>query len=173
MMMFPKCKGTVTVYETNEILKPKPYSFFAFFIKSNVVSENNYPRETTKIVPLYDNETYIDCEDNFTEEQRQSIIAFNVTSVKDFLEHEQFNKISKKVCLECYRYVKDVFECDGEEPDNGYDIVKIDGQFYLIRILLTGKIKYCRPLGSKHLIEDLDICYQSVYVKQNLLKNIK
>ena len=171
--MFPNCKGTVIVYKTNEILKPKPYSFFAFCIKSNTVSENNYPRETTVIVPLYDNETYIDCEDNFTAEQKQSIKEFNVTNVKDFIEQEEFNKISKRVCIECFRFVKDFFESEGEEPVNGYDIVKINGQFYLLRILPTGNIKYCRPLASNHLVENLDLCYQSVYVKQNLLKNLK
>ena len=173
MMMFPNCKGVVSVYETNTILFPRnsKYCFFGFIVKSNYVKECNYPKETTKIFPLSDNEIYVECEENFTAEERQIVEEFNITSVKDFLQHDQFSKNAKKVCIECYRYVKDIYELDGEEPDNGHDIIKIQGRYFLFRILPSGHIKYCRPLASDHLIENLALCYQSIYVRNNLLKN--
>ena len=97
----------------------------------------------TKYTPLYDDEVYVECEDNFTEEERNIIEEFEVTNVKEFIEHPEFSREQKHYCLRCYKYVKETYEQTGNEPIDAHSIVTMKNLFVVFRVLRSGLIKYC------------------------------
>jgi hypothetical protein len=123
-------------------------TLFAFICNANTVSEINYPKETTKVTPLFDKEVYVECENNFTENERQIIQSFRIISVKQLTQHTGFTRQDKTRCLECYKFVKTTFEETGEEPPNGHNTIQIGDIFVLVRISKTGLIKYVKPAAD-------------------------
>ena len=103
------------------------------FIISKIFLQN-FPKTTqftTKNTDLI-----INCENNFTENEKKVIKKFNINNINDLVHHPHINLNDKQRCLKCYT-----------KKTTNYLIIQLDMYSIEIRINEDGTIKYCKSLG--------------------------
>lgn len=118
--------------------------------------------KTTKLTVCEDSESevtlcsdiIVNCEDNFTEDEKQVIDRFDICNVEHLVRHEQISKHDKQRGLKCYQYVRERYGTTGVEPFNGHCMIQMDSYAFNVRILPSGQIKYCRSFGKRNVQTD-------------------
>jgi uncharacterized protein YkuJ len=90
----------------------------------------------------------VDCENNFTRDEKEVIDKFNINNIEDLIRNNKIDKIDKQRCLKCFAYVRERYELMGTEPPNGHNVIQLEKLAISIRILPNGIIKYCKSLGE-------------------------
>lgn len=125
-------------------------SIFNFKMKKITMFHQCNLLETSKIIPLRENEDEIivDCENNFSEDEKKIIHAYKINKIEDLLIHEKIGNIDKFKCLKYYKIACENYKC------NGYEVMicLVPVQFYDYRINLIilgdGTIKYFNSMGK-------------------------
>jgi hypothetical protein len=115
----------------------------------------NFP-DTTKMTAIEDEENEIsicsdiivDCENNFSEDEKKIIEKFNITNVEDLIRNNKISKNDKHRCLKCFAYVRERYELAGIEPFNGHNSIQLEKYVICLRILPDGTIKYTKSCGE-------------------------
>lgn len=126
-------------------------SVFNFKIKKIAFFSSHFPK-TTKKLPLNHKENdsmIIDCEKNFSEEERKVIREYNIHQMKEFMADKRIYSLDKYKCLKDYKYACDNYELNGFEVVNELSTVQFDKYMFHILVLHDGRIKYCGSLGEK------------------------
>lgn len=124
----------------------KSITLFAFVAQKSSICECNYPSDKTKITSLFDDDIYIDCEENFDEREINLIVLLDIKCVEDFLREPSITRECKDQCIECFRYAKEFKAKHGFEPHNSHLFLMLQKELILIRVLSSGLIKYCMPI---------------------------
>jgi hypothetical protein len=90
----------------------------------------------------------VDCENNFTRDEKEVIDKFNINNIEDLIRNNKIDKNDKQRCLKCFAYVRERYELMGTEPPNGHNVIQLEKLAISIRILPNGIIKYCKSLGE-------------------------
>jgi len=90
----------------------------------------------------------VDCENNFTRDEKEVIDKFNINNIEDLIRNNKIDKKDKYRCLKCFAYVRERYELMGTEPPNGHNVIQLEKYGISIRILPNGFIKYCRSWGE-------------------------
>ena len=96
----------------------------------------------------------VDCENNFTSDEKNTIEKFNITNIEDLIRNDKISKNDKQRCLKCFSYVRTRYNLTGIEPFNGNNVTQFEKYAICIRILPDGIIKYCTSLGSNNVEKD-------------------
>ena len=93
----------------------------------------------------------VDCENNFTSDEKNVIDKFNINNIEDLIRNNQISKNDKQRCLKCFAYVWKKYEFNGIEPFNGNNVIQLEKYAITIRILPNGIIKYCKSFGEQNV----------------------
>lgn len=128
--------------------------------------------DTTKFIEIIDNsdkinkknfdgltKIIVNCENNFSIEEKNIIKEYNIKNIEDLLRNEKISKEDKirsikcyKIIItKCYKIIITKYELTGIEPLQCHNCIKINNILFDIRILADGSIKYCKSLGEKSL----------------------
>lgn len=95
----------------------------------------------------------IQCEPNFTKDERDVINEYNIYNINDLIRNEKISKDDKQRTLRCYKYVMARYDAMDVEPFNGNNAIKLDKYLFGIRIIPDGNIKFYKSLGEKNRSE--------------------
>jgi hypothetical protein len=91
-------------------------------------------------------ELFVDCSPNFTQQQIDTIMSYNIKSLPDILLHKEIPYKDKKRCVKCYDRINTFVEFNNFEPLDSNCILQINNNLYDIRILPDKSIRFCRIL---------------------------
>ena len=131
---------------------------YKFITEQLSIFTPNFP-DTTKMTACetddndisINSDIIVDCENNFSKDEKDIIDKFNITNIEDLIRNDKISKNDKQRCLKCFAYVRQRYELMGIEPFNGHNVIQLEKYAICIRILPTGIIKYCSSLGDKNL----------------------
>ena len=110
----------------------------------------NFP-DTTKIIACDTcSDIIIDCENNFSTDEKEVIDKFNISNIENLIRNDKISKNDKHRCLKCFGYVHQRYKLMGIEPANGHNLIQLEKYTISIRILPDGIIKYCKSLGEQN-----------------------
>lgn len=117
----------------------------------------NFP-DTTKMIACEATEPIsicsniiVDCENNFTMDEKKVIDKFNINNVEGLIRHTRISENDKQRCLKCFAYVRGKYELMGIEPANGHNTIQLEKYAISIRILPDGTVKYCKSWGEQNI----------------------
>ena len=90
----------------------------------------------------------VDCEGNFTEDEKRVTDKFNISSIDSLIRHKDISQVDKTRSLKCLSYVRGRYSLTGIEPVNGHNPIQLEIYLIDIRILPDGHVKYCKSLGK-------------------------
>jgi hypothetical protein len=98
-------------------------------------------------------EIIVDCEDNFSIDEKNVIDKFNINRVKDLIKNDKISNSYKKNCKEVVKCLRKRDNSNGNEPLNGNCLIKFEKYKIGLRILPTkilpaGHIKYYKSWGE-------------------------
>ena len=139
---------------------PEQYIFTSYKLS---IFQPTFP-DTTKFIKIIDNsdkinkkkydgltKIIVNCENNFSIEEKNIIEEYNIKNIEDLLRNEKISKEDKKRSIKCYKIIITRYELTGIEPLQCHNCIKINNILFDIRILIDGSIKYCKSLGEKSL----------------------
>jgi len=129
---------------------------YKFITEQVSIFAPNFPA-TTKMIACETSETdlsicsdiIVNCENNFTSDEKMVIDKFNINNIEDLIRNNKISRNEKQRCLKCFAYVRDRYELMGIEPFNGHSVIHLEKYAISIRILPDGIIKYCKSLDNK------------------------
>ena len=133
-------------------------SIFNFKIKKITLFNQMFPK-TTKMIFLnkYDNEygnhVIIDCNANFTQDEKKVIDDYQISNIHELMNHHRIHKIDKKNCLTYYKYMIDNYYLNGFEILHSFVKVQFDNYLFNLIVLHDETIKYCSSSGEKIYID--------------------
>ena len=165
-----KCEKC-SFYEGEKILKDMFETIqnnkYKFITEEVTIFPQSFP-DTTIMISLATRETrtpmsdvIIDCENNFTSNEKNVIDKFNINNIEDLIRNIHISNYDKHRCLKCYKYVCERYELMGYEPFNGHNMIQLEKYAIYIRILPNGIIKYCKSLGEKN-VKDFTIIQMGI-----------
>lgn len=130
---------------------------YKFITQQVSIFHSMFP-DTTKMIACetYDtdisicSDIIVDCENNFTIDEKNVIDKFNINNIEDLIRNDKISKNDKQRCLKCFAYVRERYELMGIEPFNGHNVIQLEKYTICIRILPNGIIKYCKSLGEQN-----------------------
>lgn len=140
---------------SKKFLKDIENDRYTFFTRKISFLDFVFPKETI-VIPLSNNKIdmttclLIDCNNNFTEDEKKVINDYSIFNVEDVIRHNKITNYDKSRTIKCFHYVKMKFELAGFEPPNGHINIKMEKYLINVRILPTGIIKYCVSAGEKN-----------------------
>ena len=145
------CELIYDCLEQDELL-----SKYKFITEQVSIFTLNFP-DTTKMIACETDKNdisiisdiIVDCENNFSKDEKEVIDKFNINNIEDLIRNEKISKNDKQRCLKCFAYVRDRYELTGIEPFNGHNVIQLEKYAISIRILPNGIIKYCKSLGEQ------------------------
>lgn len=131
---------------------------YRFITEQVSIFARNFP-DTTKMIPCETSETdisicseiIVDCENNFTSDEKIVIDKFNINSIEELIRNNKISKNDKQRCLKCFAYVRKRYELMGFEPSKGHTVIQLEKYAICIRILPDRIIKYCKSLGEQNV----------------------
>lgn len=141
--------------KSKEFIKNIENDKYKFFTRKISFIDFVFPTGTI-VIPLSNDEIdmttclIIDCNNNFTKDEKTVIDNYNIFKVEDVIRHNKITNYDKQRTIKCFHYVKKRFELGGIEPFNGHVFIKMDKYLLNIRILPTGEVKYCACAGEKN-----------------------
>ena len=131
---------------------------YKFITEQVSIFSPNFPDSTKMIACETDkndisicSDIIVDCENNFTRDEKEVIDKFNINNIEDLIRNNKIDKNDKQRCLKCFGYVRERYELMGIEPFNGHIVIQLEKYAISIRILPDGIIKYCKSLGEKNV----------------------
>jgi hypothetical protein len=129
---------------------------YKFITKEVSIFPMNFPK-TTIIFWVDTNESEInmctdiivDCENNFTEDEKRVIDKFNISSIDSLIRNKDISQVDKTRSLKCLSYVRGKYSLTGIEPCNGHNPIQLEKYLIDIRIQPDGHVKYCKSLGQR------------------------
>jgi len=149
-----KCEKCL-IDDANKAIQNNKYKFITEQVS---IFAPNFP-DTTEMIVCETNKTdisicsdiIVDCENNFTSNEKNVIDNFNINNIEDLIRNNKISKNDKHQCLKCFAYVCKRYELMGIEPFNEHVVIQIEKYAISIRILPDGIIKYCRSLREKNV----------------------
>ena len=131
---------------------------YKFITKQVSIFSPCFP-DTTKITQCETDETdisicsdiIVDCENNFTSDEKNVIDKFNINNIEDLIRNDKISKYDKQRCLKCFKYVRERYELMGIEPYNGNNSIQLEKYLIALRILPDGIIKYFKSMGETNI----------------------
>jgi hypothetical protein len=131
---------------------------YKFITEQVSIFTPNFP-DTTKMIACETDKNdisicsdiIVDCENNFTSDEKEVIDKFNINNIEDLIRNEKISKNDKQRCLKCFAYVCKRYELMGIEPLNGHNVIQLEKYAISIRILPNGIIKYCKSWGEQNV----------------------
>ena len=125
-------------------------SIFNFKLKKLSYFESMFPKTTKKIeMNNYEDDNIVDCENNFTEDEKNIIYNYKINKIEDLLINPRIDKIEKYKCLKYYKFTSENYNLNGFEVFNKTISIHFNKYVFNIIILYDGSIKYCSSLGEK------------------------
>lgn len=150
-----KCEECLRYDACKELLDTIQKNKYKFITEKVSIFRPNFP-DTTNMFELEDDDILIDCENNFSTDEKQVIEKFNINNIEDLLRHDKISDLDKQRCVACYKYICEQYEIMGFETFKGHNAIQLEEYGVNIRILPNRKIKYCKSLG-KIIVKDLRI----------------
>lgn len=123
---------------------------YKFITKQVSIFGPNFP-DTTKMIACERSDIIVDCENNFTSDEKIVIDKFNINNIEDLIRNNKISRNDKQRCLDCFAYVRKRYELMGIEPFNGHNVIQLEKYAISIRILPDRIIKYCNSLGEQNV----------------------
>jgi len=116
------------------------------------IFEYTFPKTTKKIeINNYENDIIIiDCENNFTEEEKNVIDSYKINKLQDLMTDIRINNLEKIKCLKYYKLITENYKLNGYDVFNETVSVLFNNYIINIIILHDGSIKYCSSSGEKN-----------------------
>ena len=126
-------------------------SIFNFIVNQRAFFSFNFPKTTQKISVKGDknDSIIIDCEKNFSEEERTLIREYEINEIEELMVHKRIHSLDKIQCLKHHKYARANYEMNGYEVVNELSTVQFGKYMFHIIVLHDGRIKYCHSLGEK------------------------
>ena len=126
-------------------------SIFNFKVNKIAFFSSHFPKTTQKLsIKGDDNDSMIiDCEKNFSEEEKKVIREYKINQMEEFMIHKRIDSLDKFQCLKHYKYARENYEMNGFEVVNELTTIQISKYMLNIIVLHDGRIKYCHSLGEK------------------------
>jgi hypothetical protein len=149
-----ECKGIIHEDEDEDEYEDEINNKYKFITNKMSILPPNFPKTTTFSVDTTESEDnmfsdiLVDCEGNFTEDEKQVIDKFNISSIDSLIRHKDISQVDKTRSLKCLFYVRKKYSLTGIEPFNGHNTIQLEKYLIDIRILPGGHVKYCKSLGQ-------------------------
>jgi hypothetical protein len=120
------------------------------------IFEYTFPKTTKKIeINDYENDIIIiiDCENNFTKDEKNVIYDYKITKLQDLMTDIRINNLEKINCLKYYKLITENYKLNGYDVFNETVSVQFNNYIINIIILHDGTIKYCSSSGEKIYID--------------------
>jgi hypothetical protein len=128
--------GTVEIIKTIIEIITKIAFFHSIFPK------------TITITSMNENNIVIDCEKNFTEDEKNVIYKYKIHRLKDLVTHPIIHAIDKTQCLLYYNLVLENYNANGFEVFVNFASIQLDKYLFNIIVLHDQTIKYCSCSGE-------------------------
>jgi hypothetical protein len=122
-------------------------SVFNFKIKKIAFFHSIFPKTIT-ITSMNENNIVIDCEKNFTEDEKNVIYKYKIHRLKDLVTHPIIHAIDKTQCLLYYNLVLENYNANGFEVFVNFASIQLDKYLFNIIVLHDQTIKYCSCSGE-------------------------
>ena len=130
-------------------------SIFNFKVNERAFFSSHFPKTTQKLSIKGDenDSMIIDCEKNFSEEERTVIREYEINQIEELMVHKRIHFSDKIQCLKHHKYARETYEMNGYEVVNDLSTVHFGKYMFCILVLHDGRIKYCCSLGEKKIKE--------------------
>jgi GTPase Era involved in 16S rRNA processing len=102
---------------------------------------------------VHSTQYYVNCENNFNEDEKEIIRKFKLKKVDDILLCKKISQNDKERCLKCYKYVDFRMKNGGIEPFNGQNSIQLDEYVIVIRISPNKSIAFIKSMGKKTTLD--------------------
>jgi hypothetical protein len=136
-----KCQECLMYDARKELFVTIQKNKYKFITEKVSIFRSNFPG-TTKMIELEDDDILIDCEDNFSTDEKKVIEKFNINNIEELMRHDKISNLDKSRSFTCYKYVFDKYELMGFEPFNGHNAIQLEEYLISIRISYDRNIKY-------------------------------
>ena len=97
---------------------------------------------------MNENDILVDCEKNFTEDEKKIIRKYKIHRLEDLVTHPMIHAIDKTQCLLYYNYVLENYNANGFEVVVNFACIQLDKYLFNIIVLHDQTIKYCSSSGE-------------------------
>jgi hypothetical protein len=97
---------------------------------------------------MNENNIVVDCEKNFTEDEKNVIYKYKIHGLKDLVTHSIIHAIDKTQCLLYYNLVLENYNANGFEVFVNFASIQLDKYLFNIIVLHDQTIKYCSTSGE-------------------------
>lgn len=122
-------------------------SIFNFKIKKIALFHSIFPK-TIMITSMNENDIVIDCENNFTEHEKNVIHKYKIHRLEDLVTNPIIHTIDKTQCLLYYSNVLENYNENGFELVVNFACIQLDKYIFNIIVLHDQTIKYCSSSGE-------------------------